>query len=162
MEQDVAYEVEAASNYAENMQSDTNEVDAEDSSEIPNQSENQAIGQSSASAASSNTANHSTHSTYFSNDIFYVPGTNATENDSTHTEVVELQQPHENQQIQTISSGSDAGPSSQTSTVEASPWRQTTTTAMRQHPNTALQHAPLPVRSVFPNILSHLISSNFI
>lgn len=128
--QGVAYEGETADIYVENMQSDTNEVDVEDSSEIPNQSENQAagvasdvgtsqaIGQSSTSAASSNTANL---------------------DDANNTDTTDPQQPQENQQIQTISSGSDAGSSTQISTAETSPWRQTAATPMRQHQNSTQQ-----------------------
>lgn len=135
--QDVAYEGETADIYTENMQGDTNEVDVEDSSEIPNQSENQvggiasdvgtsqAIGQSSTSAASSNTVN--------------------LDDAMTNADAIELQQPQENQQIQTISSGSDAaGSSSQISTAEAVPWRQTTATPVRQHQTATAQPAQTP------------------
>lgn len=130
------------------MQGDTNEVDVEDSSEIPNQSENQAsgvssdvgtsqaIGQSSSSTASSNTAGHST---YFSNEFFAPGANNDTADGSVNTDAMtEQQQPQENQQIQTISSGSDAGSSSQISAAEGSNlWRQSAATPVRQHQSAA-------------------------
>lgn len=109
--QDAAYGGEAADIYVENMQSDTNEVEVEDSSEIPNQSENQAGGTTSDVGTSQTIGQSST---------------------SASTDATDTLQPQENQQIQTISSGSDAGSSSQITTAEASPWRQTAATPVRQ------------------------------
>lgn len=122
--QDAAFEGEGADIYGENIQSDTNEVDVDDSSEVPNQSEHpsnvvasdvgtsQVVGQSSTSSSSA---------------VANVDAQNATENQ---------QQNQETQQIQTISSGSDAG-SSTPSTPQSNVWRQSasnTPTTGRQQP----------------------------
>lgn len=110
--QEMSYEGGSADIYGENLQSDTNEVEIDDCSEVPNQSENP----SNAAAAS---------------DV----GTSQVVGQSTSSNANEPPNPEsspKNQQSQTISSGSESGPST-SAAAQNTTWRQqATTTPSRQ------------------------------
>lgn len=135
--QDAPYDGDAVDAYGEQMQSGNNEVDVEDSSEQPNQSENQSHVAAS-DVGTSQSVGHSSSTSVETNVV----------DDATNVETNQLSQqsqPQENQQSQTISSGSDAaGTSSSTTTTttqqssSSGNWRQNNV-VIPQRPNQALQ-----------------------
>lgn len=124
--QDAPYDAEAGDIYGEQVQGGNNEVDVEDSSETPNQSENPS-GPPSADVGTSQAIGQSTSS----DAITLEDGATA---EPSQQSVQQL--PQENQQIQAISSGSDPGTSASTSQVSqiaaSASWRQSSVAPTRQ------------------------------